>query len=63
MSEIKNSPRRRLKIYVLLGTRANLEPTGGDVINEARFLETLSQFAARRCSSVRTASVERRMHP
>jgi hypothetical protein len=25
--------------------------------------ETLSQFAARRCSSVRTASVERRMHP
>lgn len=45
MSEIENSPRHRLKIYVLLGTRANLEPTGGDVINEARFLETLTQFA------------------
>jgi len=45
MSIAAGSVPKRLKIYALLGTRANLEPTGGDVINESRFLETLTKFA------------------
>lgn len=36
---------RRLKIYALLATRSTLPPTGGDLINEGRFLSTVSRFA------------------
>jgi len=35
----------RPKIYTLLGTQTHLPPRGGDLINEARFFRTLSEFA------------------
>ncbi|MFT5320234.1 MAG: glycosyltransferase involved in cell wall biosynthesis [Pseudohongiellaceae bacterium] len=45
MNDHNHNPENRLRIYALLGTAARLDPVRGDMINEARFLTALTEFA------------------